>query len=141
MSLHDEIIRREHLELAGREFQEIARLGHPTVGWEGDPWLSVYYNKILDCFEVWDEQIPDKPRIEVRSKPGLASVKKLDPTGLAVMLNKGDLRRKDMRKRLAEIEEHNENLERAVAKAHAEQRADAAERVMHGLLKDVGHLY
>lgn len=141
MTTLQEIIRREHLDLMGHEFQRVVREGHASVGWEGDPWLSVYYNKLQDCYEVWDEYDPNKPRIEIRSKPGSASQRQLDGIALAVMLVESDLRRKDMRTRIQEIEDHNERLERSIQRAHNERRAEAAERVLHALVKDVGHLY
>lgn len=134
-----EILRRENLLLMGNHFQQVVRMGHPTVGWEGDPWLSVYYNKLLDRFEIWDEQIPDKPRLEIRSRP--LEGRPLDPIELASMLVESDLRRKDMRQRVDEIERYNEAIERELRRKEAEKKAEAWDRVRFGLMKDIGHLY
>lgn len=45
----------------GEHLQEALRRGVPDLGFDGDPWLTVYFNKLTESFEVWHERPGAKP--------------------------------------------------------------------------------
>ena len=52
-----ELTRRiRETKLIGGDLTDIITKGSPAMGWEGDPFLMVCWNKGLDRIEIWDER-------------------------------------------------------------------------------------
>lgn len=109
--------------------------GDPTLGWDGDPRLALYY--LPDGrWELQRLEADGEYRVVCRSRPGLA----LD-LGLIRHLVAHDMRKKAAEDLLAAVDKANEAAEKARRAPLEDKAAEAFERVAHGLVKDVGHHY
>lgn len=107
--------------------------GYPSLGWAGDERLALYRTK--DNRWELDRLCEDGVmRTICRSRPGLP----LD-LGLIVMLVKHDSRRGH--DPAEEVIKHNEDLQARRDKEAADALMEPMDKVMWGVVKDVGHLY
>ena len=115
--------------------------GDPTLGWEGDPRLALYYVPAATAggagrWELQRLEADGEYRVVCRSRPGLA----LD-LGLIRHLVAHDMRRRAAADLEAAVDKANAAAEAARRAPLEDKAAEAFERVVHGLSKDVGHHY
>jgi hypothetical protein len=125
-------------QIQGDHIQARLRFGIPEIGWDGDPFLSLYLNKLSDTWEVWDE-IGDEPKLLCRRPAAIGRVED------AVITLCANLRDHDFRKHKPEdivdrVVQKNEILKREKDRVHSEKRMEASDRIRHALRKDLGHL-
>lgn len=117
------------------EVQDIVDMLHngvPTLGWEGDPALALYRTQD-GRWELWRLEDDGEMRMVCRSRPGM----RLDQT-LIMRLVEHDSRRKDV---MAEMIRGNDELEDRRHKEAIEALMEPMDKVLWGVVKDVGHLY
>lgn len=113
--------------------QHKIRYGYPEVGWDGDPWATLCYNKLLDCFELWYEK--DTPVILMRSQPG----KKLPSLEeLCIHLRDHDLHKWSAHAILNRVDKHNEAVQKAIQDKYHSQQAAALEKVYWHVGREIG---
>jgi hypothetical protein len=117
------------------EFMKMLHEGKPEIGWIGDPSLGVYYGN--GCMEIRrPDQHGNMKHVIMRSRPGLKSL----GVEALVFLAEHD---SQSRKKYDVVEDVNTSNARAQARLdtlRADSRGDAADRLAHALMKDVGHL-
>jgi len=109
--------------------------GDPTLGWEGDPRLALYYRED-GRWELQRLEADGEYRVVCRSRPGLA----LD-LGLIRHLVAHDMRRKNALALQEEIDKANAKVAQDREDALASEANEALSKVVWGLNKDVGHHY
>tara|TARA_R110000824_G_scaffold37452_1_gene114920 strand:- start:24 stop:467 length:444 start_codon:yes stop_codon:yes gene_type:complete len=129
---------RHELEIAavGEHLQRYIREGLPTAGWDGDPWLTLAYNKLEDRYEVWVEDPGRSPKCVLRSKPfsrGEPSIQEL-----CIHLRDNDLRKKSVDDVLAAVDAHNAATERKARESGFQAQAAALEKVYWSVGKATG---
>lgn len=130
--MRDNILDRIRAMAVGEHMQEKIRFGYPELAWPGDPWATLCYNKILDCYELWYEK--DKPVILMRSKPGeVPSVEEL-----CVHLRDHDLSKWSEHAIMKRVDEHNAAITRAVEAKHRDRANAALEKAYWYVAKEIG---
>ena len=117
------------------DIQERMRKGDPTVGWEGDERLYIAPRDERDGggYVVGRLNEDGSKSLVCWSEPPHA----LD-TSLLVFLAEHDTRHVDVYGR---VEKKNAALRKEQDTQTKERIAEAYERAVHGIVKDVGHLY
>lgn len=131
-------IRHELMVAAvGEHLQAPIRNGMPEVGWDGDPWLTLAYNKLQDRFEIWVEMPGRDPVCVMRSKPfhenGVPSVQEL-----CVHLANHDLRKLSEHQIMKRVDDHNAKVEAAAREKGLQEQAAALEKVYWHVGKATG---
>lgn len=106
--------------------------GDPTYGWVGDERLGVYHAG--GRIEIWRHCEDGVPRLIVRSKPG---VNVLDGGLLRFLAEHDSMSRRAYNVR-ADMDAANAAVQRELDRKAQEQTEEAAERLEHGLRKDIG---
>jgi len=123
-------------ETVGEHIQSMLRNGVPEIGWEGDLYLTLAYNKLEDKWEVWDTR-PDGRAVLVMVRPaatlGDAHSAALQ---LCARLRDGDLRRKSITQILDEVDSHNDRVRIERDKKYRDHWGAAYERLSWALRKD-----
>lgn len=106
----------------------------PEVGWEGDPFLTLAYNKLMDRYEIWVEMPGRDPQCVMRSKSfkdtEIPSVQEL-----CRHLAAHDLRKISEDMILKRIDDHNLGVQAdAAAKGH-----DTQVEALSKVYWEVGH--
>lgn len=117
------------------EVQEIVDMLHngvPTLGWEGDPALGLYRTED-GRWELWRLEDDGEMRMVCRSRPGM----RLDHT-LIMRLVEHDNRRRNVA--LATWAE-NDRLQEEKERQAIDRLMEPMDKVLWGVVKDVGHLY
>lgn len=136
MSKHPDIRHELSVAAVGGHHQKYIREGLPEVGWSGDPWLTLAYNRLEDRWEIWLEDPGRDPQKIMQSKPffeGIPSVHEL-----CAKLAEGDLRKRTTKDVLADIDKHNAKLEADIAQAHRDRQNAALEKVYWHVGKAMG---
>jgi hypothetical protein len=126
-------------ELAGEHIQQRIHYGIPEIGWDGDPWLSLYYNKLQDAYEVWDEK--DEPVLIARRPAETMGRIEEAVVQLCVGLRDHDFRKFSAEQIAKRVSDHNDRIRAEESRRLAERREAASDRLAHALRKDLGHLY
>ena len=113
----------------GEHYQDKIRYGDPSIGWDGDPWLTLAYNKLENRYEIWVEDPGRDPVCVMQTKPfheldGAPSI-----TELCIKLRDHDLRKISVDVILKRIDEHNAAREAEVAAHHEQTQMAAMEKV------------
>jgi len=116
----------------GESIQKRIREGVPEIGWAGDPFLTLCWNKIELRFEVWDER-DEKPGLVFRSRQLFDAADIPDVHQLCSLLRDRDLRRRGIDEILEEIDSQNEALLTVGQDQYKDQQMAALERV-YGIL-------
>ena len=129
---------RHELKVAmvGEHLQQPIREGMPEVGWDGDPWLTLAYNKLADRYEIWVEDPGRDPVCVMRSKPfseGVPSIQEL-----CLKLRDHDLRKMSESVILKRIDDHNAKVEAAAREKGLQDQAAAMEKVYWHVGREVG---
>lgn len=134
---HPDIRHELAIAALGEHHQKYIREGMPEVGWDGDPWLTLAYNKLQDRMEIWVEEPGRDPVCVMRSKSldenGVPSIQEL-----CVHLANHDLRKIAVEQVIKRIDDHNEAVEQAVRDAHFDRQAAALEKVYWSVGKATG---
>jgi len=137
MSLPPDI--RHELEVAavGDHHQAYIRKGLPEVGWDGDPYLTLAYNKLEDRFEIWVEDPGRDPRCVMRSGSftmyGTPSIHEL-----CIHLRDHDLRKRSVNEVLLDLDRHNRATEKRAQDKGLQEQAAALEKVYWAVGREVG---
>ncbi len=123
-------------ESVGLEAGRILQEGDPTIGWEGDPYLSLYRCLITDKWEVWDEY-SGEPHL-VAAMPASRTPNMVQ---LCAKLRDGDLRKVTTEDVMKRVDAENKAVKKAVDAAGQDRLNDAAVKVHWALSRADGHLY
>lgn len=134
---HPDIRHELAVAAVGEHLQEPVRNGMPAIGWSGDPWLTLAYNKLADRYEIWIEDPGRDPVCVLRSKPftenGVPSVQEL-----CTHLRDHDLRKITAHQVEKRVDAHNAAVEKAVRDRGHDQQAAALERVYWHAGRELG---
>lgn len=122
---------------AGEAMQTMLREGVPEIGWDGDPWLTLCWNKLELRFEVWDEK-DERPRLVYRSRQLPDSGELLDIYQLCAHLRDHDLRKNDIDAVLKRMDAKNDALLAKDRARHFDQQCAAIEKVYWHVGRDQG---
>lgn len=117
------------------EVQSIVDMLHngvPALGWEGDERLALYRTED-GRWELWRLEDDGEMRCVCRSRPGM----RLDET-LIMRLVEHDSRKRDV---MADLIRDNDALEDRRQKEAIDALMEPMDKVLWGVVKDVGHLY
>lgn len=128
MTRHPDIRHELAIAALGEHHQKYIREGMPEVGWDGDPWLTLAYNKLEDRMEIWLQEPGKEPVCIMRSKTltenGAPSIQEL-----CVHLASHDLRKIAMSQVLKRIDDHNAAVQKAAQEKGFQEQAAAMEKV------------
>jgi hypothetical protein len=132
---HPEMLEGRRIWLDPEVEDLIDRLHHgdATLGWAGDPALALYRTEDRR-WELWRLESNGHYGMVARSKPGLALDSRLIMHLVAHDMRKGYNPHTD-------IIRHNAKVDKAKAEREEEARIEAISKVVHALVKDVGHHY
>lgn len=136
MTNHPDIRHELAVAAVGEHLQSYIRMGMPEVGWDGDPWLTLAYNKLQDRYEIWVEDPGRDPVCVMRSKPfdeGVPSIQEL-----CAHLASHDLRKIAASTIEKRIDDHNLKVQAAAAERGLQQQAEALEKVYWHVGREVG---
>jgi len=108
----------------------------PEVGWSGDPWLTLAYNKLEDRMEVWSEMPGRTPYCALRSAPLSEGVP--SKTELCRHLAEHDLHVFSAAQIEKRVDDHNLANEQRIAEKGFQKQAEALEKVYWSVGKDTG---
>ena len=121
---------RSHLEVTavGEHLQHYIRYGVPEIGWDGDPWLTLAYNKLEDRYEIWQEDPGREPVCVMRSKPfhtnGVPDIHEL-----CIKLRDHDLRKLATHQIEKRVDDANYKRQMEVQEYEKERQYEALHRV------------
>jgi hypothetical protein len=123
--------RRLWIDGAMREVIRKIQCGDPVRGWEGDPYLAVYWDQPNARWELWREEFDGEHRKVCQSAPGVPFDERLID----------ELVSWDQRRRAidihAEIGAHNERVDAERLRPHHEYLIEeAGPRLRHAFKKD-----
>ncbi len=133
---HPDIRHELAVAAVGEHLQDYVRTGLPEVGWEGDPFLTLAYNKLQDRYEIWVEMPGRDPQCVMRSKPfseGVPSIQEL-----CQKLADNDLRKISEDQVLKRIDDHNLKVEADAAERGFQEQAAALQEVYWHVGREVG---
>lgn len=116
------------------EFYDLLKNGKPEIGWVGDDRLAVYHGP--NHMEIRRRDDEGNMRLIMKSRPGL---KRLGVETL-IFLAEHDPQSRKGYDVMQDIATHNALAQSRLDSKRAESRGEAADRLAHGLMKDVGHL-
>lgn len=131
---HPDIRREIAIAALGEHHQKAIREGMPEVGWSGDPWLTLAYNKLEDRLEIWSTIPGRDPYCALRSRPlseGVPSSQEL-----CRHLAEHDLHNFSIEQIQKRIDRHNMENEARIAAKGFQKQAEALEKVYWAVGKD-----
>lgn len=136
MSQHPDIRREIAIAALGEHHQERIREGMPEVGWKGDPFLTLAYNKLQDRMEVWSEMPGRDPYCALRSAPlseGVPNIREL-----CQHLADHDLHTYSAAQLEKRVDDFNLANEKYIQEKGLQKQAEALEKVYWSVGKDTG---
>ena len=127
--------RRRETKLIGGDLSDIITKGSPAMGWEGDPFLMVCWNKELNRIEIWDERNGAGKESLVGSAPFDPPP---NPYQMVQYLMMRDMSRKSVNKIVQEIDDHNDKIIKDREKEQADKMEEAEDRVAFAYHQTVG---
>jgi hypothetical protein len=118
--------------LVDADFYQRLHGGDASVGWTGDERLAVYHE--AGRIEIWRHCEDGEPRLIVRSRPGMD---RLD-SGVLRFLAEHDSQSRRGYDARADMDAVNEAVRKEYARQAKERNDEAADRLYHGLKKDIG---
>jgi hypothetical protein len=114
------------------DFYDRLHNGDASVGWVGDERLAVYHEH--GRIEIWRHCEDGEPRLIVRSRPGMNT---LDSAVLRFLAEHDSQSRRayDVR---ADMDAVNAAVQKEYERQAKEKTDEAADRLYHGLKKDIG---
>jgi len=137
MPKHPDIRRELAVAAVGEHLQEKIRYGYPEIGWDGDPWLTLAYNKLEDRYEIWYTQPGYEPVAVMRSKP-FGKGRPPSVEELCEHLRNHDLRKIAADKILSRVDDHNAAVQKALQDRYHDQQAAALEKVYWHVGREIG---
>jgi len=127
MDKRSELTRRiRETKLIGGDLTDIITKGSPAMGWEGDPFLMVCWNKELNRIEIWDERNGAGMETLVGSAPFDPLP---NPYQMVQYLMMRDMSRKSINEIVQEIDDHNDKIIDDKKKEQADRMEEAEDRV------------
>jgi len=127
MDRRSELTRRiRETKLIGGDLTDIITKGSPAMGWEGDPFLMVCWNKELNRIEIWDERNGAGMETLVGSAPFDPLP---NPYQMVQYLMMRDMSRKSINEIVQEIDDHNDKIIDDKKKEQADRMEEAEDRV------------
>lgn len=120
--------------MVGSGFADMLRYGVPTLGWEGDPFLMVCWNKQLDRIEIWDTRAGEGQEQLVGSAPSFPPP---SPHKMIEYLMMRDTHRKSIDKIVQEIDDHNDKIMADRDKVIADEMEEANDHVELAAHKEI----
>jgi hypothetical protein len=111
---------------------DMLRFGYAPLGWEGDPRLTLAYNRVEDRIELWREEDDGEFRIVTRSRPGMRTV---DMNLVKFLVDHDRQRGFDPQKA---VDDHNEKILKHNYEKTQGAIDEAADRLHGALRKDIG---
>ena len=121
-------------EWLGSGFADMLKYGIPTMGWEGDPFLMVCWNKQLDRIEIWDTRQGEGEEQLVGSAPASPPP---SPHKMIEYLMMRDTHRKSMDDIISEIDTHNDKIMESKDKVIKDQMEEASDHVELAVHKEI----
>lgn len=118
--------------LVDNDFYQRLHYGDASLGWTGDERLAVYHNQ--GRIEIWRHCEDGEPRLIVRSRPGMD---RLDAGVLRFLAEHDSQSRRGYDAR-ADMDAVNAAVAKEYERQARERVEDAADRLRHGLKKDIG---
>jgi hypothetical protein len=122
-------------KLIGGDLSDIITKGSPAMGWEGDPFLMVCWNKELNRIEIWDERNGAGKESLVGSAPFDPPP---NPYQMVQYLMMRDMSRKSVNEIVQEIDDHNDKIMKDREKEQADKMEEAEDRVAFAHHQTVG---
>ena len=122
-------------KLIGGDLTDIITKGSPAMGWEGDPFLMVCWNKELNRIEIWDERNGAGRETLVGSAPFDPPP---NPYQMVQYLLMRDMSRKSVNQIVQEIDDHNDKIIADKAKVDADRLEEAEDRMGLAYMKEMG---
>lgn len=138
MARHPDI--RHELETAavGEHLQHYIRNGMPEVGWDGDPFLTLTYNRLEDRYELWQQDPGREPVCVMRSQTFSDKGHVPSIHELCIHLAAHDLRKIAEGQILKRIDDHNARIEQEARERGFQEQAAALEKVYWHVGREVG---
>lgn len=122
-----ELTRRiRETKLIGGDLCDIITKGSPAMGWEGDPFLMVCWNKQLNRIEIWDERNGAGMETLVGSAPFDPPP---NPYQMVQYLMMRDMSRKSVNDIIKDIDDHNDKIIDDKNKENEDRMEEAEDRV------------
>lgn len=118
--------------MVDNDFYQRLHYGDASVGWTGDERLAVYHER--GRIEIWRHCEDGEPRLIVRSRPGMD---RLD-SGVLKFLAEHDSQSRRGYDARADMDAVNAAVAKEYERQAKERTAEAADRLRHGLKKDLG---
>ena len=122
-------------KLIGGDLTDIITKGSPAMGWEGDPFLMVCWNKELNRIEIWDERNGAGRETLVGSAPFDPPP---NPYQMVQYLLMRDMSRKSVNQIVQEIDDHNDKIMANKAKVDADRLEETEDRMGLAYMKQMG---
>lgn len=137
MTAHPDIRHELAVAAVGEHLQSYIRGGLPEVGWDGDPWLTLAYNKLQDRYEIWVEDPGQDPVCVMRSKTftdnGVPSIQEL-----CIHLANHDLRKLSTAMIEKRIDEHNLKVQAEAQERGLQEQAEALSKAYWYVGREIG---
>ena len=131
-----ELTRRiRETKLIGGDLCDVITKGSPAMGWEGDPFLMVCWNKELNRIEIWDERNGARKETLVGSAPFDPPP---NPYHMVQYLLMRDMSRKSVNQIVQEIDDHNDKIFEDKAKVDADRLEEAEDRMGLAYMQQLG---
>tara|TARA_X000000368_G_scaffold417698_1_gene414838 strand:+ start:6157 stop:6576 length:420 start_codon:yes stop_codon:yes gene_type:complete len=124
----------------GGAMQEMLTYGVPEIGWSGDPWITLCWNKLESRWEIWSER-GEEPVCVHRSVPMVDDNKLPNIYQLCAHLRDHDLHKVGEKEILRRVDSHNATVEKERGKAAKERAIESLQKVYWHVAKEVGHHY
>ena len=121
----------------GEFMQQCLTEGVPEIGWDGDPWLTLCWNKLELRYEVWDER-PERPRLVYRTRQFASSEELPDIYQLCAHLRDHDLRKRTVDDIIRDMDRKNDAIGAADRDKYFQQQCAALEKVYWAAGRDQG---
>jgi len=124
----------------GGAMQEMLTHGIPEIGWSGDPWITLCWNKLECRWEIWSTK-DDPPICVHRSVPVVDTSTLPNIYQLCAHLRDHDLHKIGEKEILRRIDKHNTEVEIKRGTPAREKAVEALQKVYWHVAKEVGHHY
>ena len=122
----------------GGDMQHMLTYGIPEIGWNGDPWITLCWNKLESRWEIWSTR--DEPYCVHRSRP-MHQRELPNIFELCAHLRDHDLHKVKVEDVLDRVDKHNDKLIKEQQTKVKEAQVEALEKVYWHVAKEVGHHY
>ncbi len=140
MALDDDILDQIRTSSVGGAMQMMLTEGVPEIGYDGDPFITLCYNKLEQRFEIWSTKFPE-PQCVHRSQPWTNKKALPDIFQLCAHLRDHDLHKVAMSDILKRIDDQNAAVRKEANEVAFQSQCQALEKAYWHVEKEIGHLY